>query len=91
MNKAQRTAIHAIHDGLVPLVGELEERIEKVSQHHADEEGKYENMPEGLKASENGQKLEEIVSNLDTAKTKLEEARDALDEAINALLDVVES
>ena len=47
-----------------------------------EEQEKFDNLPEGLQQSENGQKFEEIVSSLDEAISNLEEAISNIDSVI---------
>jgi hypothetical protein len=76
MNKATRAAI-------AELVGKLEEIKDEIENLQSEEQDKFDNMPEGLQQSDNGQKceaaaiaLEDAVSSLDDAISSLEEASD---------------
>jgi len=47
-----------------------------------EEQEKFDNLPEGLQQSENGQKFEETISSLDDALSNLEEAISNIDNVI---------
>lgn len=47
-----------------------------------EEQEKFDNLPEGLQQSENGQKFEEIVSSLDEAISNLQDAINNIDSVI---------
>ncbi len=86
MNAATRkeiTEIFARVEGLVnllsPITSELEDIISKLEDLQGIEQDKFDNMPEGLQQSEQGQKTEAAAAALDEAKSTLEQLKDALD------------
>lgn len=86
MNQAQRKIVA---DKLQQLIG-LKEQIEAIGSELrtlADEEQeKFDNMPEGLQASENGQAIETAAQALDEAAGYAEEGNAG--EAVGALENV---
>lgn len=75
MNKAQRRNITSI-------IEELQDIQERITEILDDEQGKYDNMPEGLQSGERGETMYEIISQLESADLSgiieaLEQARDA--------------
>ncbi len=77
MNAKDRKQIQLIID----KIGELKQEIESLKE---SEQEKYDNLSEGLQATERGQKLEEGVDQLESCCSSLEEAEEYLQEAINA-------
>lgn len=73
MNKERRKKIM---DAIV-AISKIESLIQNILD---DEQEAYENMPEGVKASENGMVSEEAQDNLDSAIEALEEAISCLEE-----------
>lgn len=73
MNKSQRKQASALADEITSL-------LERVEQLRDEAQEKFDNMPESLQNSDNGQKAEEHLSSIDTACELLESARDALQE-----------
>lgn len=49
-----------------------DEALEEIRRLAESEQGKFDNLPEGLQAGERGQVLEEAMYALDTAATELE-------------------
>jgi glutathione S-transferase len=64
MNKERRKELARILEALGPLETDLESLAEQ-------ERDAYDNMPEGLKNSENGQKAEAAAEALETAHSEL--------------------
>lgn len=73
MNKERRKRI----SDAMSAIGKIEELIQNILD---EEQEAYENMPEGLQASENGMISEEAQENLDAAIEALEEAIGYLEE-----------
>jgi hypothetical protein len=73
MNKERRKRIA---DAIV-AISKIESLIQNILD---DEQEAYENMPEGVKISENGMVSEEAQDNLDSAIEALEEAISCLEE-----------
>lgn len=76
MNAKDRKQLQSILDKIV----ELKEQLEIIKE---SEQEKFDNLTEGLQATERGQKLEEGVEQLESAFSSLEEAGEYLEEAIN--------
>lgn len=53
-----------------------------VGDHQADEQASYDNMPEGLQQTENGEAMERAAENLQSAADALDDAQRAITEAI---------
>lgn len=70
MNKQRRKEIKK-------AISELKDLVENIL---AEEQDAYENMPEGIQASENGMNSEEAQENLEAACEALEEAICCLEE-----------
>jgi len=49
---------------------------------HAQEEESYENLPDGMKAEDQGTKMEESVASLEGARDKIEEAASEIEAAM---------
>ena len=75
MNKERRIRLEKI----VFALEDLRDQIESIK---VEEEGCYDNLPEGLQDSERGEQMQENIDNLD-------EVYDQVDEAISTLRDVV--
>lgn len=75
MNQEQRKALNI-------LLSKIEEIKEEITSFQEQEEEKYNNLSEGLQATENGQKLETIAEHLSDAVSNLETAIDDITNAI---------
>lgn len=73
MNKDQRTKIENIKERLQQLAQEVEALAD-------EEQGKYDNLNEGIQAMERFQKLEENADTLYTAQESIEEAINTIEE-----------
>ena len=73
MNKERRKRIA----DAISAISKIESLIQNILD---DEQEAYENMPEGVKFSENGMASEEAQDNLDSAIEALEEAISCLEE-----------
>lgn len=74
MNNQRRKEIQAVLNELA----DLRSRIETIQ---SDEQDAYDNLPEGIKCSERGEKAEQACSYLDDAVTAFDEIESALNEA----------
>lgn len=74
MNNQRRKEIEAVLNELA----DLRSRIETIQ---SEEQDAYDNMPEGLRASERGEKAEAACSNLDNAICAFDEIESALNDA----------
>jgi uncharacterized membrane protein YccC len=76
MNKARRKDIDDMHSAIT-LAHQVAETLRD------EEQESFDNLPEGLQQSEQGQRSEFSAEALDRAQQALSEALDALDEARN--------
>ena len=76
MNKADRAELQKAHD----MIEEAKSIIETIGE---QEQEKFDNLTEGLQASERGQKFEETASSL-------ADAAGALDDVLGAINDAME-
>lgn len=74
MNDKTRTEIGKI-------ISEIHALVTKIVDVHDEEQGKYDNMPEGLQQGENGEKMNQAIEDLSSAESSLEEAISYLDAA----------
>lgn len=74
MNNTRRKALAKIAEQIEELKGELEDL-------KCEEECAFDNMPESLQYSEKGERMQEIISNLDDAVSNLEDAIDYINQA----------
>lgn len=77
MNSKQRKEL----DRISALVDEARAVVEEMA---GDERGKFDNLTEGLQASERGQSYETAAEHLEEALSNLEEALSAIEEATSA-------
>lgn len=75
MNNQQRKRIQLLLNQLADIRAEIETIRD-------EEQGKYDNMPESFQQGEKGQRLEDIVSDLDNAVDESEAAEQSLQNAI---------
>lgn len=71
MNKERRKAIDLITDKLLEMQTELEEI-------KAEEEEAYDNLPEGIQASERGEEMQGYIEQMEEALNSLQDAYDYL-------------
>ena len=81
MNKAVRKELSEVI-GLLNGI-DLEDIGQTLTDLQAEEQDKFDNLSEGLQASDKGLTLEQAADNLQCALDSLEEARAALDEVIS--------
>lgn len=75
MNKVRRKTIEEI----ISIMENLKERIDNVSE---EEQEAFDNLPEGLQASEKGEKMEENVGILEEASSSLDDIVSNLQELL---------
>lgn len=77
MNRKTKKEINTAIAGVYELMVSLQESL----QSHLDAENeKFDNMPEGLQSSENGQKMSELIDALTSTTDDLEAACTSLSE-----------
>lgn len=74
MNKARRTELANIREGLEMYKGRLEAVMD-------EEQNAFDNLSEGLQATMRGSMMEEAIDNMSSAIDSIEEAIDYIDEA----------
>lgn len=74
MNKARRNAIEQVMDALFELRTQVEQIMDEETE-------AFENLPDGLQASERGEAMESAIASLDDACESIESAIDSLQEA----------
>lgn len=74
MNKANRKEL----EKAIALIKEAQEIVERIKD---EEQEKFDNLSEGLQATEKGQKFEETVSSLEDVSSQLEDAVDNINSA----------
>ena len=74
MNQERRTKI----DKALALMADAKAIIEEVLD---EEQEAYDNMPEGLQASERGEAMQEAITNLEDANSSADEIEDYLEDA----------
>lgn len=77
MNKARRKIL----DQLTTELTDIRERLAEVCN---EEQEAYDNLPEGLQASENGERAQTAADALSSACDELETALTSIDEALQA-------
>lgn len=87
MDKKGRAAISKLHKELDEAKGVIEDIKNEVETMHGEEEGKFENLSEGLQQGERGQAIEAARDALDEANNSLDEAITAIEEALSKLDD----
>jgi uncharacterized protein YoxC len=78
VNNEQRKTLAAIAKDLEELADKAEELIEKVAEVISDEEEKLENMPDGLRDSDRGEAIQDVIDNLESAKSDAESGVESL-------------
>lgn len=66
---------------LAEIAEQLEELRERIELLQDEEQECFENLPEGLQQSENGQAMELAIERMETTKDSIDEALQALGEA----------
>jgi polyhydroxyalkanoate synthesis regulator phasin len=81
MNKAQWKSIRPTLATIKEAAQTIMDNLGDVGELRDEEQEKFDNMPEGLRNSERGQALEDIVTALNTiAEYSLSDLTDAIDE-----------
>lgn len=91
MNKEQRKKLENIIARMEELQGEIATAASDIQAEAEAEREKFDNLNEGLQASERGQALETAADALDNAQSEFEEAESQLEEAIGSLQSALES
>jgi DNA repair ATPase RecN len=89
MNKARRTAVDKELATVRDAMDALRTALHNLQDLAAEEQDCFDNMPEGLQASENGQRIEEIAQAFESANSTLESAIDEIDAAADEISDAV--
>lgn len=91
MNAQQRKNWDKIRSKLIELQGRLNDCHSELSTTAEEEQEKFDNMNEGLQASDNGQKTEttagaltEAASALENLASEIDNVVESIEEAINA-------
>lgn len=82
MNKDERKKLHKLEETVSRLLDEVNTVLADIQDMEAAEQEKFDNLSEGLQASDMGQKLETSAQALQELAVCLETARDNLDEAL---------
>lgn len=91
MNKQARADLQKlVLDRIAEAKGILEDVWNDLEFIKDEEQEKFDNLSEGLQASEMGQRLEESASSLDNAYSELESAMDGLDQAVGEIEGAME-
>lgn len=90
MNQKQRKALAEISARVYALKEELAGLQATIAEHGDDEQGKFDNLSEGLQASEKGQKLSDAAEALGEAASEMEGAVDSLETAVGKINEMVE-
>ena len=87
MNQKIRRQIEELYEQLVEMQEKLSSTGNVLGELRDAEQEKFNNLSEGLQASDNGQKIEQAAACLDTATDAVESAESSLGDAIEALRD----
>ena len=85
MNKARRKDITAVVERMKAAIDPLNDCATDVESIKDEEEEVYENMPEGLQGSEQGERIQEAVDALNEAHSALETLMDSIEEIVGHL------
>jgi hypothetical protein len=89
MNKTRRTQIESELLAVQTAIDELRFRLQNLQDLATAEQECFDNMPEGLQASENGQRIEAIAEAFEEANSALEFAIDDIDAATDEIAKAV--
>ena len=89
MNKARRTQINKELIAIAEAIDAMRTALENLQGFATEEQECFDNMPEGLQASENGQRIEEIAQALESANSSLESAIDDVESAVEEISEAV--
>lgn len=87
MNNTQRTHLDGSIDELKSIKQKVEKIKSSISEMYEEEEGKFENLSEGLQVSEVGVNLENSMDNLMYAEDALIGLTDSIEDSIDAIND----
>lgn len=89
MNKQRRAKVEAELLAVRTAIEALRFAMDNLKDLAAEEQDCFDNMPEGLQASDNGQRIEEIAQAFESANDSLESAIDDLDSAADEIGEAV--
>lgn len=89
MNAAQRKALSELKIKVEALKGQLETYKEDVTLFQEEEQGKFDNLSEGLQQGDKGQAIEEAANILSEAVEELDSAVDSLENFINNIEEAI--
>lgn len=87
MNNARRKELRKIITRLEKLNFELQEISSDLGNIITEEEEAYDNLPEGIQASERGEQMQEIIDQLYNAQSDLDDIQ--LEEVYNQIEEVI--
>lgn len=90
MNKARRTQINKELIAIAEAIDAMRTALENLENLQCEEQECFDNMPEGLQASENGQRIERIAEALEYANSSLDMAIGQVDAAVDELAEAVD-
>jgi hypothetical protein len=85
VNAATRKALLALRERIEVIQGQASDLTEELRPFGEAEQEKYDNLSEGLQASERGQQYESAASSLSEAADALEDIANACDTAVSAI------
>jgi formiminotetrahydrofolate cyclodeaminase len=89
MNKQRRAKIEAEVLAAQTAIEALRFALQNLQDLATEEQDCFDNMPEGLQASENGQRIEEIAQAFESANSTFESAIDDVESAIEEIGEAV--
>jgi prefoldin subunit 5 len=89
MNKQRRAKIEAELLAVRTAIEALRFAMDNLKDLATEEQDCFDNLPEGLQASDNGQRIEEIAQAFESANDSLESAIDDLDTAAEEIGEAV--
>jgi hypothetical protein len=89
MNKQRRAKIEAEVLAARTAIEALRFYLQNLQDLATEEQDCFDNMPEGLQASENGQRIEEIAQAFESANDSLSSALDDAESAIEEIEEAV--
>jgi hypothetical protein len=89
MNKQRRTKIEAEVLAAQTAIEALRFALRNLQDLATEEQDCFDNMPEGLQASENGQRIEQIAEALESANSTFESSIDDVESALDEITEAV--
>jgi prefoldin subunit 5 len=89
MNKQRRAKIEAEVLAIQTAIEALRFYLQNLQDLATEEQDCFDNMPEGLQASENGQRIVEIAQAFDSANDSLSSAIDDIESAVEEIQEAV--